>query len=440
MQSGRISLTTNSNAKRDRTMIGEVSLNLVTQPSFSYLPKDIVVTIILRLSIKTIFIFKSVCKTWYDIVSDPEFAKVRFDQGEVYPLIQTSLCRQGSKMVYLVQPDKDDFELKLGMCDHYFFKRGCVCNLEVKIDTKFEIPEKYSQYGATNSCNGLLCLLNKCDKWLCPIVCNPIMGEFINLPTDKIELSSSSICYGFGFSPTTNQYTVIRMFHHDTHVSNKAEVHILGTKTWKEIDIFNQSIPKSFTTYLNGFIYWSSNLQSLSIFSFDVGEQGFGSVPSPAINDPYAQDSVGVLGGELCITAVLEYGAIHVWTMKDNSTDKGWSKVYSFDYIYCNLVPHYGCFQPIKYLDDGALLMFFSSTEALVYMDPIKHQFKYLNVHSMSKVEAIAYIPNFVSLKHILSGQNAKVHKVKSRCAKLKLHSETDVDIIEQRFYPDFYY
>ncbi|XP_065868064.1 uncharacterized protein [Euphorbia lathyris] len=173
---------------------------------------------------------------------------------------------------------------------------------------------------------------------------------------------------------------------------------------------------------------------------FDVGEERFGSVPSPAINDPYAHDSVGVLGEELCITTVLEYGAIHVWTMKDNSTDKRWSKVYSFDYIYCNLVPHYGCFQPIKYLDDGALLMFFSSTEALVYMDPIKHRFKYLNVHSMSKVEAIAYIPGFVSLKHILSGQNAKVHKVKSRCAKLKLHSETDVDIIEQRFYRDFYY
>ncbi|XP_065847364.1 uncharacterized protein [Euphorbia lathyris] len=82
----------------------------------------------------------------------------------------------------------------------------------------------------------------------------------------------------------------------------------------------------------NGFVSLRNRFQlSLSAinFSFDVGEERFGSVPSPAINDPYAHDSVGVLGEELCITTVLEYGAIHVWTMKDNSTDKGWSKVFN---------------------------------------------------------------------------------------------------------------
>ncbi|XP_065854729.1 F-box/kelch-repeat protein At3g23880-like [Euphorbia lathyris] len=433
--------STVSNAKRYRTK----TVERVTQPSFSDLPKEILLNILLRLSVKRIFVFKCVCKTWCDVVSDPQFAKLHFEQAEVYPLIRTSslFC---SKMVYLVQPDKDDFELKLGMCDHIFFRSRCVCTVQVKIDTKFEILEKqglfkydkYSQYGAINSCNGLLCLPNQCDKWLCPIVCNPITGEFIDLPlANKIRLSSRSICYGFGFSPATNQYKVIRMFRQGSHVSNKAEVHILGTDTWKEIGFFNQSTPKTFTTYLNGFLYWSSHLQPLSVFSFDIEKERFGSVPSPVVNQHYEYDSVGVLGGELCITAVLECGAIHVWTMKDNSTDNGWSKVYSFYFKYSNLIPHNSSFQPIKYLNDGALLMFYASTGVLVYMDPKKRRFRYLKVGKMSKVEAIAYIPSFVSLKHVLSGQNVKVHNVKSRFPNLKLPG---VDIVEQRCHPYLYY
>ncbi|XP_065872297.1 F-box protein CPR1-like isoform X2 [Euphorbia lathyris] len=396
---------------------------------FYDLPKDIQLNILLRLSIKRIFVLKCVCKKWYDIVSDPEFAKLHFDQAEVYPLIRTSISKYGSKMVHLMHPNKDDFELNLEMYDRTFSKSGRVSNVHDKIEAKFEVPERYGllkhvfQYRML-TCNGLLFLSNPYGKRSL-IVCNPVTGEFINIPEPKkIDVSWLKICYGFGFSPATNQYKVIRMF--DLGIP-KAEVHILGTKTWKNIEFFNQKVPMLLSpAYLNGFLYWSSDLQPLSIVTFDIEKERFGSISAPTLNQPC--HDVRVLGGELCICEVLESGVIHVWTMKDNGTGKVWSKVFSFDIRYSNPIQHYVSLQPIMYMNDEALLMFNSSEDVLVYMDPKENQLRYLNVRQFEgaiKVEAIAYIPSFVSLKHALSGQNVKVFNVRSRCAKVDVAQRT---------------
>ncbi|XP_065872420.1 putative F-box/kelch-repeat protein At3g17570 [Euphorbia lathyris] len=392
---------------------------------FSDLPKDVQLNILIRVSIKGIFVLKCVCKTWYDIVSDPEFANLHFDHAEVYPLIRTSYSRNGSKMVHLMQPNKDDFELNLGMCDHTLSKPGCVSTVHDKIEARFEVPKIYGLMKHHNghgivTCNGLLFSPNLSDRHR-PIVCNPVTGEFINLPRvpKMIEFGWNKINYGFGFSPATNQYKVIRMSKRDIPLGNEAEVHILGTKTWKNIDFFTQAMPAHPPAYLNGFLYWSSYLKPLSIFSFDIEKERFGSLSAPPLNKPY--NNVGVLGGELCICEVLESG-VHVWTMKDNGTEKVWSKVFSFDHMYSRKRRYYARFRPIKYMNDGALLMFNSGEDALVYMDPKENELRFLKVCQCkidSKVEAIAHIPSFVSLKHVLSGQNVKVYNVRSSCAKV---------------------
>ncbi|XP_065848105.1 putative F-box protein At3g23260 [Euphorbia lathyris] len=340
-----------------------------------------------------IFVSKSVCKTWNDIVSHPEFAKLHFNQGEIYPLIRI----YGSKMVHLMQPN----------------------NGEVEIEARFEVPNLFDIV----TCNGLLCLSGVSDKEL-PIVCNPITGEFINLPDDKkINSSSDVLCYGFGFSPTTNQYKIIRMSERGTPGGNMAEVNILGTNTWKNIGFFTLSLPMSSPIYLYGFLYWRSYLGSLSLLTFDVEKEHFESVSLPTLNQPYQYDNVGVLGGELCICEVLDSGAIHVWTMKDNGTKKAWSKVFSLNHIYYDPIQHYGSLQPIKYLNDGALLMFNSCEDTLVYIEPKQNRLRSLRFCPF-KVEAIAYIPTFVSLKHALSGHDVKVLNMRSRGAKLKLPKE----------------
>ncbi|XP_065867965.1 F-box protein At3g07870-like isoform X2 [Euphorbia lathyris] len=338
------------------------------------------------------------------------------------------------------------------MCDHSHSKSGCACNVQVKLDTKFKIQRTKDQrykYSISNSCNGLLCLFNPFARSPL-IVCNPITGEFINLPEIKkvgLDQHPMRYSYSFGFSPLSNQYKVIRMSARGTH--SMAQVHILGTKTWKCIGFFTQRSPKLFPAYLNGFLYWSSDLHPLSVCTFDIERERFGSILAPSEDRLYLHSSVGVVRGEVCISRVSKSGTIHVWTMKDYGTEKAWSKVFSF-----SMCPYptryYGPFQPIKYLNDGAILMFHSYRnfiptdlgDALLYIDSKRNRFRYLKIHGMeSAAEVIAHTPSLVSLKHALSGQNVNVHNVMSRCTELKLHKEAkDISIVEEEFYPRFFF
>lgn len=112
------------NTERDEGKFSHI-LNNYSGPPFSDLPRDIMVNIILRLSIKRIFACKLVCKTWHDLISEPEFAKRHFDQAQPCPLVQISGYPIRSGMLYLVNPDEEDFELKLDMCDHTEYKSDC---------------------------------------------------------------------------------------------------------------------------------------------------------------------------------------------------------------------------------------------------------------------------------------------------------------------------
>ncbi|XP_065869008.1 uncharacterized protein [Euphorbia lathyris] len=86
MKRGRISTIIDSNAKRGRKETAEVR-HIQTQASIPDLPKDILVNILLRLSSsKNIFVCKCVCRTWYDIISEAEFAKhINVVKEEFYP-------------------------------------------------------------------------------------------------------------------------------------------------------------------------------------------------------------------------------------------------------------------------------------------------------------------------------------------------------------------
>lgn len=234
--------------------------------------------------IKRIFVCKCLCKTWYDLISNPEFANLHFDQAQVYPGIRTSRFTILSRLLFLVHPEQDDFVLKLDR--HHSSpqcKLGCVCNVKVKLDTKFILPlctlekivndkndddsrrnnglklnMKDQKHDIVNSCNGLLhCLFNPTDNEHF-IVCNPVTGEFINLPEECTVKDSCilDVACGFGFSLVTNQYKVIRMFAHwseDGECDNVvAEIHILGTKSWKHLGFFPYTLEELiFPTYSN---------------------------------------------------------------------------------------------------------------------------------------------------------------------------------------------
>ncbi|KDP44453.1 hypothetical protein JCGZ_16286 [Jatropha curcas] len=243
-------------------------------PSFAHLPWHILVKILLRLSVKRIATCKCVCQAWKE--------------------------------------QDQDFVLKISRQHRYInWKPGCDCKSDIKLDTKLKLPlrnlqlvlndqiddngakrnrclrlkTKDHKYKIVNSCNGLLCLSLTSDNN--PVaICNPVTGEFINLPAAKMVEDDDGIkdfidC-GLGFSPVTNQFKVIRVFKQAWNPSSStlrvenyhdrlAEVHTLGTESWRDVGFAPNSIYKlAFPTYLNGAFHWFCLDGSNSDFEFHL--------------------------------------------------------------------------------------------------------------------------------------------------------------------------
>ncbi|XP_065872257.1 putative F-box protein At3g16210 [Euphorbia lathyris] len=334
--------STASTAKRRRNEAAKVSHLQINYsgPSFSDLPSNILVDILVRLSVKRIFVCKCVCKTWHDLISDPEFAKLHFNQGQVYPLVRNSGFTFLSRMNYLVQPEQDDFERNLDMCYNYNSPIKIILDSKLKLPLRniemvldkdgvegkncMKLNMKNHKYNVVNSCNGLLCLSNPSDND--PVmVCNPITGEFIDLPEVRTvkDPRLPNIECGFGFSPRTNQYKVIRMFTRWIGRDNVmvAEVHVLGTESWKDLGFFPESMYKLFPTYLNGCVYWFSLVQPCSVISFDIEKECFELISVPLLEHLNLLDrmSMGVLGGELFISDGFGSDIIDFWIMVQRS-------------------------------------------------------------------------------------------------------------------------
>ncbi|PON82322.1 F-box domain containing protein [Trema orientale] len=84
------------------------------------LPNDIFVNnILLKLPVRSIISCKYVCKTWYNLISDPEFSKLHMLQAKTCILIRdidrTLYIHSPSEKIYLMEP-KD--------CAHYSFDPG----------------------------------------------------------------------------------------------------------------------------------------------------------------------------------------------------------------------------------------------------------------------------------------------------------------------------
>ncbi|XP_065870204.1 F-box protein CPR1-like isoform X1 [Euphorbia lathyris] len=161
------------------------------------------------------------------------------------------------------------------------------------------------------------------------------------------------------------------------------------------------------------------------IVSFDCEKECFLPFSSPPlIEDNRVNVGMGVLGGCLCVCDSSNQSLICVWVMKKYGVEKSWTKVFEINMCYCDILL-YGLYQPIKYMNNGALLMFNYPRSDLIYYDPRKPVLKLFgDYHIESSIEIIAHTPSFMSLKDVLSGCNVEVLNVNSRCAGLKLKGE----------------
>ncbi|KAK1566774.1 hypothetical protein Q3G72_004082 [Acer saccharum] len=204
--------------------------------SMAELPLPILMDILSRLPVKTILQCKCVCRTWFNLLSDPYFAQMCLAREPVSILLlsnleQRSIC-------------KDDFTLPL-----------------LRLNRIGKVSA--DRLSLLTSCNGLLCLRDLGYKKDEISVCNPILKDYMILPQLRSKRVHRKIL-GFGITQSTNQYKLIQILNCKDQAENsdnfQVQIFTLGTNMWRNIGYLPYKlIQPSYGAFLHGVLHWSSN-------------------------------------------------------------------------------------------------------------------------------------------------------------------------------------
>ncbi|CAL5393948.1 unnamed protein product [Camellia sinensis] len=221
------------------------------------LPTQIIVEILSRLPIKTLFHCLLVCKDWFSSISDPYFAKPHLSRSPISLLI---------KPIYRNHPESTQLRLI-----------DLQCETQLKFSSKINFP--ILEHQTVTSCNGLLCL--SCISNLI-YVCNPILGEYITLHISTYDgKQQHRTITAFGFNPMTNQYKVLQFFVYrvfDPINQARAMIYTIGEGSWRDIGIVPYYlINRSVNSFVNGALHWLTFTQDSPDFirCFDFGSKQF---------------------------------------------------------------------------------------------------------------------------------------------------------------------
>lgn len=182
-----------------------------------------VMEILSRLSIKTLFNCRRVCKDWLSIISNPQFAHLQASRLPLGILIKShSFVKNSRKIKFTQIVEFSGSDMRLEKMRFAFAPKTSLPILEFRM---------------VNSCNGLLCLSGESrDDPL--YVCNPILGEFITIPPNDKGRYRAPLD-GFGFSLKTNQYKVLQSFYPMVNPECRSidylevEIYTIGTGVWR---------------------------------------------------------------------------------------------------------------------------------------------------------------------------------------------------------------
>ncbi|XP_061375890.1 F-box protein At3g07870-like [Gastrolobium bilobum] len=432
---------------------------LITCPtSITDLPHHVLLNIFSRLPVRSVQSSKCVCKEWNGLIKEPFFSKMHFDRAAMYPMLRAFEPRFWPSDLHLIEAtNPNDLVAPLKLHSKLIPPQVPL----VDVASKQLIPK----FGIVNSCNGLLCVCT--TPFNNPIyVCNPITGEYINLPKpernpydtdyfimDKNEMGELCMMHfvfsGFGFSPKTNQYKVMRLLDLETEESERyiaVQVLTLGSSSWRTVSSLERwrniglevlqrqtwapieaPYKRSFCVYLNGAVHWLPNRKYATLFigCFDFDNENIREILPPkefieGDRRAIGNMRLGVLHDCLYLTDTTHYAHFHIWVLKDYNDPLSWTKELVIDTLVRKMWPT-GLYKPIRYLDNGDLLMFHPSNSLVCY-SPKEQSLRYFKIQGIdSDFEMVFHIPSLVPMKDVINVEDPQVEILNVRDS-VRLH------------------
>ncbi|KAL5175193.1 F-box/kelch-repeat protein [Glycine soja] len=301
-----------------------LDLTVVERRKKMVLPQDLITEILLRLPVKSLVRFKSVCKSWLFLISDPRFAKSHFELAAAL----------ADRILFIASsaPELRSIDFNASLHDD---------SASVAVTVDLPAPKPYFHFvEIIGSCRGFILL--HCLSHLC--VWNPTTGVHKVVPLSPIFFNKDAVFFtllcGFGYDPSTDDYLVVHACYNPKHQANCAEIFSLRANAWKGIEGIHFPYThfrytnryNQFGSFLNGAIHWLAfriNASINVIVAFDLVERSFSEMHLPVEFD-YGKLNfchLGVLGEPPSLYAVVGYNhSIEMWAMKEYKVQSSWTK------------------------------------------------------------------------------------------------------------------
>ncbi|XP_026381492.1 F-box/kelch-repeat protein At3g06240-like [Papaver somniferum] len=295
--------------------------------SISSLPEEIQEKVILKLPVKSISTCKCVCKLWCNLISSPEFIKYH---------LKLPLCLNINQLISFLVVNKSS-----------------LCYVEYDFENDEQISQKptkelfnlgrlgyFEDVGGQDivivgSCNGLVCLATKIDKFLCGhvYICNPITRECLELPSlvptnkDYKDHGYAFMLYGFGYLSSSNEYKVVRISYSGNKIySGKVDVYTIGDgRGWRyRGEITTELLHRSSTQgiLVDGALFWIDECSAGPLISvFDLTDEKLYMLSVPPASPSWGNYKLGVLTGQLCFFQATTYDSSIIWLLGKNIHD-----------------------------------------------------------------------------------------------------------------------
>ncbi|KAI3943969.1 hypothetical protein MKW92_005816, partial [Papaver armeniacum] len=308
---------------------------------FKYVSDHLIYEILLRTPAESLLVFKRVCKAWYSMIKDPNFANQHCDHHVTK--------EQSIGLVSLFEREGCyDNIYDVTNINKLCKTENAVGNLE-RQNEQLQLNTHAERSLKITSCNGLVCFHTEfpLHMW------NPVTRELLTLPQPGIDYNKEvATGCGFGFDAIHNEYKVIQLYKRFDDSTLGYEVLALGTAmSWRrpiqhDKDVllhphFQEFESGQGAVFIEGSLYWHATKQ---ILCFDVTAERFELIQIPDRTHLKLGWHCALLVGfdrSLCyINHDETHKMLHIWKMQKNCADKKntWIKGCSID-VSCISVP-----------------------------------------------------------------------------------------------------
>ncbi|PIN18108.1 hypothetical protein CDL12_09234 [Handroanthus impetiginosus] len=272
-----------------------------------FFPDEVVLQILARLPIKSLFRNKCVCKLWYQLISDKYFTKLYNEIAVMNPMV----------LVEITDPSSES-RPSLILVDN---SRGV---------SEFSLNFMKDRVKVRASCNGLLCCSSIPDKGVY-YVCNPMTKQYKLLPRTRerpltrFYPNGEATLVGLACNILTQKYNVVlagyhRLFGHRPERSFICMVFDSDSNKWRKFvtlqDDHFTHMNRNQVVYINGSLHWLTSSCS-DVLVLDLESETWRKIPLPnqvthgSGNRVYLLESEGRL-------SVIQISDVwmHIWVME----------------------------------------------------------------------------------------------------------------------------